>query len=235
MEVSRVPAITVNLLGNLSGQKFAAIIDSAHRIIRGDLRDTDPLQLWCYSFYATKNMSTINGGMIATNNEEAAVWLRRARDHGISKGTTERYKDGDCLYSIDFVGWREKSDDVHAAIGIEQLKKLDGFNKERERVVNRYNELLGLKRTGLHLYPILVEQRPVFLKIMRENGIGVSVHFLPLHKMPGYKKWSKGVVLPNTEYIGEHEVSLPLYPQLTNEEIDYVVGQVRATGLLINK
>lgn len=222
-------AIPVHLLGNRSMAR-GLIYDSAHRIVRGDLKGAGAL--WCYSFYATKNMTTIQGGMIVTNDEEAAKWLKKARDHGISKGTTERYKDGDCLYSIDFIGWREKSDDIHAAVGIEQLKKLDKFNEERQRIVDRYNEGFGLQRSGLHLYPILVDRRSEFIKFMKSEGVQVSVHFLPLHKMPGYRKWSK-ISLPNTEYLGERMCSLPLFPQLTNEEVDYVIQKVKESKMFI--
>ena len=81
--------------------------------------------------------------MIATNDEDKAKWLRAARDHGITKGTEERYKKGEVDYSIDFVGFREKSDDVHAAIGIEQLKKLPWMTDARNNVVKRYNSLAG--------------------------------------------------------------------------------------------
>jgi perosamine synthetase len=218
--------LPVHLLGNRS-TAHALIYDSAHRIIKDDVKDSTAL--WCYSLYATKNMTTIQGGMIALNNEEDYLWLKKARDHGISKGTTERYKDGDCLYSIEFCGWREKSDDIHAAVGIEQLKKLPYMDAERRRIIARYNNNLGLNRDGLHLYPIFVENRKEFLKFMKENGVQCSVHFLPLHKMPAYKEFE--VDLPITEYIGENIVSLPLFPQLTYEEIDYICEKVIGSKL----
>jgi len=224
--------IPVHLIGNRC-LSHSWVYDSAHRIQKGDVKGS--LALWCYSFYATKNMSTVNGGMIVTNDIKVAVWLRKARDHGISKGTTERYKDGQWAYSIDFVGWREKADDLRAAIGIEQLKKLPGFNLERERVVMLYNQLLGLNRTGLHLYPILVEDRTRFIEFMKGRGIQCSVHFLPLHRMPAYKKYAVGADLPNTEYLGDRLVSLPLFHSLTNQEVAEVVAAVKESGLFIHE
>ena len=228
------PVIKVHLTGNKSDATSDSFIieDSAHLIQRGQCLENP--NLVCFSFYATKNMTTIQGGMIATNDEEADKWLKKARDHGISKGTTERYKDGDCMYEIEFVGWREKSDDVHATIGLEQLKKLDNINENRQRVISLYNRLLGLKRAGLHVFPILVDKRPEFLNFMRNNGIQCSIHSLPLHKMPAFRKYAKNNELLNTEYLGERLVSLPLFPQLTNEEVEYISKKVLESGLFIN-
>jgi perosamine synthetase len=231
-DVDKYPmSIPVHLLGNRA-QVPSYIYDSAHRIEKDDVLNSS--SLWCYSFYATKNMTTIQGGMIALNDEKEAIWLKKARDHGISKGTTERYKDGQWAYSIDFVGWREKSDDLHASLGLIQLAKLDAMNAERKRVISRYNEGLGLKRVGNHLYPVLVDKRPEFIEFMKNAGIQVGVHFLPLHKMPAYKKYARKVSLPNTDYLGERLVSLPLFPSLTNEEIDYIITKVKESKLFIN-
>lgn len=223
--------IPVHLTGNRAKHK-ADIYDSAHRIMRDDVKGSDAL--WCYSFYATKNMTTIQGGMIALNDFDKYEWLKKARDHGITRGTTERYKEGKWEYDFDFVGWREKSDDVHAAIGLEQLKKLDGFNNERRRIISRYNERLGQNRTGLHLYPILVNERQKFIEFMQEKGVQCSVHFLPLHTRKAYKDFPREA-LPNTEYLGERLVSLPLFPQLTNEEVDYICQVVEDSKLLIHE
>lgn len=233
-------AILVHLTGNIAKQlnlDRMIIEDSAHRIERNQCKDNP--NLVCFSFYATKNMTTIQGGMIATNNEEAAKWLKKARDHGVSKGTTERYKDGAWAYDVEFIGWREKSDDVHATIGIEQLKKLDSMNIERKRIITLYNEFLGLNRKGLHLYPILVLNRPEFINKLKEAGIQCSVHFLPLHRMTAYKKYitdeNTDLTLPITNWLGDHLVSLPLFPQLTNEEIKYITDKVIETELLIKE
>ena len=227
-----VQTIQVHLAGR-KADSLGIIEDSAHRIERDQCKDSQ--NIVCFSFYATKNLNTVQGGMIATNRPEMAAWLRKARDHGISQGTTERYKEGKWEYSIDFVGWREKSDDVHAAIGLEQLKKLDGINERRSRIVQKYNERFGLSRVGNHLYPLLVDDRPRFIKLMNEAGIQVSVHFLPLHNMPAYKKEDPGRSLPNTEYLGERMVSLPLFDQMTDEEVDYVVETAAETTLVIKE
>lgn len=221
--------IAVHLTGN-EAQSPATIYDSAHRIEKGDVSGSKVP--WCYSFYATKNMSTIQGGMIALNDAEGAKWLKAARDHGISKGTLERYTDKIPTYSIDFVGYRLKADDVRAAIGLEQLKKLPKMTERRNEIVARYNKNLGLARTGNHLYPILVTDRKAFFEAMELAQIQCSVHFLPLHKMPAFEQYW-GYALPNTEWLGEREVSLPLFPGMTDEQVDYVSQKVLETGLLI--
>ncbi len=235
---SAQPLIKVHLTGNeAKGESGQFVIeDSAHRIERNQCKHNP--NLVCFSFYATKNMTTIQGGMIVTNDEECAQWLRMARDHGVTKGTTERYKEGSWSYDIKFIGWREKSDDIHAAIGIEQLKKLDSMNAKRKLIIDRYNEVLNLKRTGIHLYPVLVENRTDFIKFMSDNNIQCSVHFLPLHLMTGYRKQfrkEEAHNLKNTEYLGERLVSLPLYPGLTDEQVDYILGKVLDSKLLIRE
>lgn len=226
-------SLPVHLTGNLA-KREAIIYDSAHRIARNDLIDAGIDEMWCYSFYATKNMTTIQGGMVATNNKDASIWLKKARDHGMSKGTKERYKDGKWDYEVEFVGWREKPDDVRAAVGLEQLKKLPSMTEERNRVVSRYNEILGLQRTGNHIYPILVSERPQFMHFMQLNGTQTSVHFIPLHNMPAYKDYPRGH-LTHTEYLGERLVSLPIYPQLSNNEIEYICQKVKESGLMIKE
>lgn len=225
--------LVVHLTGVKSSIKYAEVYDSAHRIEKDDVKDSTAL--WCYSFYATKNMSTVQGGMIALNNEEQYKWLKAARDHGISKGTLERYTQKTPTYSIDFIGYRMKPDDLRAVIGLEQLKKLPEMTARRNEIVARYNKNLGLSRTGNHLYPILVRDREKFFNAMEVAEIQCSVHFLPLHKMPAFQKYAQGVNLPNTDYLGERLVSLPLFPQMTDEEVDYVSQKVLETNLLINE
>lgn len=226
--------ISVHLTGNKSFTKFELPIieDSAHRILPKTQED-NPV---CYSFYATKNMTTGEGGMITTNDEVMANWLRIARLHGCDKDGFKRYKEGSgWKYEIKFCGWKMNMTDIVAAIGIEQLKKLPEMNNQRQRCVDRYNKAFGLDRTGLHLYPIRVNNREKFMDLMKYEEIGCSVHFLPLHKMPAYKKCQCLDDMKVTEMLGEQFVSLPLYPTLKDEEIDYVCEKVLKTGLLINK
>lgn len=223
------PTVPVHLLGNRA-KAGAKIYDSAHRIERGDVKDSTAI--WCYSFYATKNISAVHGGMICTNDDELNTWFRKARDHGLDMGTKERYTQKYKQYDVEFVGWRVKGNDLMAAIGMEQLKNLDRFNEARMGQVDRYNYAFGLENTGKHIYHILVNDRDEFMQFMFDAGIQCTVHFRPLHTMTAYKGYMHDP-LPNTEYIGEHIVSLPLYPQLAQADQQYIIRKVKESGKLI--
>lgn len=217
---------------HFAGRKSLAkgkVIDSCHRIERNDVRGSKSLH--CYSFYATKNLNTVQGGMIALNEKTKYHWLLKARDHGVTKGTAQRYKGSDPTYDVKFPAWRVKSDDLHAAIGLVQLKKLPKSNKRRDEIVARYNKNLNYNRTGNHLYPILVENRKEFIDSMFANKIQCSIHFIPIHTFTAYK--DEEADLPVTTYVGERIVSLPLFPGLTNKQVDYICKKAKETGLII--
>ena len=116
--------------------------------------------------------------------------------------------------------------DVEAAIGRVQLKKVEALNRKRDTIVRRYNKAFGLKNTGNHLYPILVENRDELLVALRDAGIHCGIHYLPLHLMKGYAPYRTGK-LPVTEYVGARCVSLPLYAGMTAAEISRVIAAVR--------
>ena len=228
LEDAYLHSLPVNLGGH-KAKEGALIYDSAHRIEKDDVKDSKAL--WCYSLYATKNITTVTGGMIATNDTEAYEWLLKARDHGLSLGTKERYQGRYKQYDVDFVGWRVKGDDFRAVVGIEQLKKLPEITKRRNEIVARYNKELKPEFrinnwSGNHLYPILVEDRAKFMDYMFDNEIQCAVHFRPIHTMKGYEKFYSGEDLSKTEYIGERIVSLPLFPQMTEEEQTHIINKV---------
>ena len=198
----------------------------------------------CFSFYATKNMTTGEGGAITTNDDKLGDKLRILRLHGISKDAWKRYSEkGNWYYEIENCGWKYNMTDMQAALGIHQIKKLDTFIEIRRRYAQIYNEELR-KIGGLitpyekpnvkhvyHLYPILLENynRDEFIEKMQEKSIGCSVHFIPLHLHPFYKNifgFKKGD-FTNAEWIYEREVSLPLYPKMKEEDIHGVVNTVK--------
>jgi dTDP-4-amino-4,6-dideoxygalactose transaminase len=172
------------------------------------------------------------GGAIATNDEEAYNWLKKARHHGISKDGWKRYEEGGSWrYDIEFVGWKCNPSDILASILIAQLGKTQTIDRERERVVKLYNLFLGQKRPGLHLYPIMVTNQDEFIAYMAKNGVQCSVHFQPLHLMTAFKPYTKNLI--NTETFGAHMVSLPLYPGLQNYEIEQICKLTKASKLLL--
>lgn len=224
-------SIPVHLTGNEANTGYLSnvIEDSAHRIEKNQCKGSE--NLVCFSFYPTKNMTTGEGGAICTNDENAYLWLKKARHHGISKDGWKRYElGGSWKYDIEFVGWKANNTDIAAAIGLEQLKKLPWMTDRRNEIVKQYNRLLGYDRTGNHLYPVLVSNRDVFIETMKDAGIQCSVHFLPVHKMNAYKSEQR---LGKTEFFGEHLVSLPLYPSLSDEEVGYIAENALKTDVLI--
>ena len=155
-----------------------------------------------YSFYATKNLTTAEGGMIVTNNDEFAEKLRILSLHGISKDAWKRYSsEGSWYYEIIYPGYKYNMTDIQAALGIHQLAKLDEFNHIRTEYANIYNEafknipkILTPKevingKTVWHLYVIRLKgvSRNQFIEKMKEKNIGTSVHFIPIHYHPYYK------------------------------------------------
>jgi len=197
----------------------------------------------CFSFYATKNMTTGEGGAVTTNDKTLAEKIMVLRLHGISKDAWKRYdKKGSWYYEIEECGWKYNITDIQAALGIHQIKKLDKFNKIRRKYAQIYNrELSGIKgiitpyekpnvKHVYYLYPILLENynRDEFIEKMAQNGIGCSVHFIPLHLHPFYQKlgYKKGD-FPNAEWVYEREVSLPLYPKMKYSDLLFVAKTIK--------
>ena len=208
------------------------LYDSAHRIEKNDFKGI----VSCYSFYAVKNMTTIRGGMVLTNDEKAAKWYAMMCHGGLTKDTLSRYQGGaskndasNFYYEIDTPGWNFDMTDVEAAIGREQLKKVENLNDKRNKIVEMYNKAFGMKNTGNHFYQIMVENRDEFLVGMRDLGIQCGIHYLPLHLMKGYKEFKKGR-LPVTEFIGSRCVTLPLFPGLSNQEVRYIIDSTKKLG-----
>ncbi len=196
--------------------------------------------LTCFSFYATKNMTTGDGGAITTNDNSLADKLRILRLHGISKDAWNRYsKEGSWYYEIEDCGWKYNLTDIQASLGIPQLRKLDSFIKRRQELAKIYDE--ELSRIGgvvipvknadrnhiYHLYPVLLKNydRNQFIQQMSEKNIGTSVHFIPLHLHPFYQReygYKKGD-FPVSEKLYNQEISLPLYPEMTRQDISDVI------------
>jgi dTDP-4-amino-4,6-dideoxygalactose transaminase len=197
----------------------------------------------CFSFYATKNMTTGEGGAITTNDGVFADRVRKLRLHGISKDAWKRYgPGGSWKYEIEECGWKYNTTDINAAIGLCQLRKLNGFNRRRTMLAAMYSDGLFMVR-GIdvpttvasdhifHLYPILVpaDYRDQFIADMAEKGVSCSVHFIPLHLHPFYQRefgYKRGD-FPVTETVFDRIVSLPLYPKMTPMDIVRVMKAVK--------
>ncbi|MCG3204058.1 MAG: UDP-4-amino-4-deoxy-L-arabinose--oxoglutarate aminotransferase [Elusimicrobia bacterium] len=215
-------SIPVHYAGKYNEQKQVLIEDSAHRLVPKSFTGN----LTCYSFYVTKNITSGEGGMIACATKEQAEWLKAARLYGIQDGAWRRNVKKSWDFSVDFVGWKCNPIDLTMALGLSQLRKADIFFEERKRVAKRYDELLGVETDweANHLYPILLNKRDEFIEEMKKKEIQVSVHFPPLHLQPAYKNISSP--LPNTEWVWDHIVSLPIYPYMEDKDIVTVAGEV---------
>lgn len=199
--------------------------------------------LTCFSFYATKPMTTGEGGMITLNNEDLTEKLRILRLHGMSRDAWRRYTEKNTwYYELIDAGYKCNTTDMNAAIGLEQLKKLDRMNEKRGKIAEFYDENLKnldvmlpyinpKAKSSFHLYPIRVlnYNRNKFINEMAKRGIGTSVHFIPLHLMRYYQKvfgYKRGN-FPIAEGVYKNIVSLPIYPQLTSKQLDYIVSSIR--------
>lgn len=197
----------------------------------------------CFSFYATKNLGCGEGGAAATRDEALAGVLRRMRLHGLSKDASSRYTGGYRHYDVESCGWKYNMDDIHAALLVEQIDRLEGYLKRRQEISDRYvrgfQNVTGVvcprgisnARNALHLFTIRVDSaiRDQVLLDLQAKEIGVSVNFRPLHLMSHFKKTYglKEGMFPNAERIGASTITLPLYPKLRDDEVDAVIEAVR--------
>lgn len=196
----------------------------------------------CFSFYATKNITSGEGGAISAKDPAAVELLKKLRLHGLDKSAVDRYTNHFEQYDVDLFGWKYNMDNIHAAILVEQVEKLDGFLRRRKEIYDRYVEAFedsdGIELHHIrpeaghayHLFTILVDpgKRDQMLEALQDRGIGVSVNFYPVHLLTFYRErfgLERGM-FPVAEEIGSRTISLPLYPKLTDEEVSYVIETV---------
>ena len=202
----------------------------------------------CFSFYANKTITTGEGGMLTTNDERIASRVKIMRLHGINHDVWDRYTNGNVSWEYDVVapGFKYNMPDVAAAIGLAQLERAEFLRKERERCARFYFNRLGnlecidlpllhvpMADHAWHIFHIILKDNtPVsrnrFIELMVERGIGTSVHYKPLHRMTYYReRYSlKPEDYPNAERIWKGCVSLPIYPSLSDDELDYICSAI---------
>ncbi len=201
-----------------------------------------------FSFYATKNLTTGEGGMITTEDGDLAARMRRLALHGMSRDAWKRYTQaGAWYYEVTEAGYKYNMTDIQAALGIHQLRRLEGFIERRRRIARQYRaafadlpeielpgELPGRNHV-YHLYPVrLVPERlridrAGFIEALKERRIGASVHFIPLHRHPYYRQRFelRPEAFPGAERLYEGLLSLPLYPGMTEGDVEDVIAAVR--------
>ncbi len=223
---------------------LSVIEDAAHAA--GAWLDSRHLGTWghigCFSFFSNKNMTTGEGGMVTTNDDALYEKLRLFRSHGMTSLTWDRHRGHAWSYDVVELGYNYRIDEIRAALGLEQLKKLDHFNERRRQLVQQYRETLqelapqvlapfeshrGV--TAAHIMPVLLPagvDRRAFMDRMKESGIQTSIHYPPIHHFSAYNQYTH-TSLPVTESVVEREITLPLYPRLSQEDVLSVVQAVR--------
>ena len=224
-----------------------ALEDSAHAI--GSELDGRKLGTWgdigCYSFFSNKNMTTGEGGMLATDDDVLAERLRLLRSHGMTSLSWDRHKGHAWSYDVVDLGYNYRIDEMRSALGRVQLGKLPLNNQRRADFTRQYREWLaelapqvrmpfGEQRgtSCYHILPILLPvgtDRIHFMESMKVRGIQTSIHYPPVHGFQIYhEEWQKhGRPLPLTEDAASREVTLPLYPTMNDEQVRWVAESVQ--------
>ena len=195
-----------------------------------------------FSFFSNKNISTGEGGMFITNNEKMEKAARLIRSHGMSTMSYQRAKGHATAYDITCLGYNFRLDDIRASIAIEQLKKLPGDLQRREVVRKRYIEQLsGIPQIAIpfadnkefvsnYIMPIVLlnssrDRRNQIREYIHAAGIQTSVHYPAVHHFSTYQEL--GAILPQTDYVTDNEITLPMYAALTDEPVDFICETIK--------
>lgn len=230
---------------------FKVLEDASHAI--GASRNGEPVgscrwsNITVFSFHPVKIVTTGEGGMALTNDEELAWRMTLLRSHGITREATRmrREADGPWYYEQVDLGYNYRMTDIQAALGTSQLARLDSFIERRNILARRYDRLLADLSVQLpavlpgncsafHLYVVRLREgvaRRTHLELfeaLRHRGIGVNLHYMPVHLQPYYRDLGFGPGLcPEAERHGREAISLPLYPGLSETQQDEVVSALR--------
>ena len=228
--------------------RLAVIEDAAHSLpawykgrIIGNIG-----HITAFSFYATKTLATGEGGMATTAREDWADQMRVLRLHGISKDAWKRYTAaGSWRYDVIENGYKYNTTDLNAALGLAQLRKVEWMWQERKRIARRYDAAFAGEKglipyqvkpdrvSAWHLYPLrlrleaLTIDRDAVAEALKARGVGISVHFIPLYHFSYYRRNGYSAEgYPQSEWVFERTLSLPIFPGMRDEEIEYVIEAV---------
>jgi dTDP-4-amino-4,6-dideoxygalactose transaminase len=197
----------------------------------------------CFSFFPNKNMTTAEGGMVTTNNAKLAQKIRLLRSHGMTSLTWDRHEGHAWSYDVVDLGYNYRIDEIRSALGIVQLKKLKKNNQIRQSLTEEYRKTLRqvvpdvvvpfIKSRGesaCHLMPILLPQGVNRIKIMekmKKSGIQTSIHYPPIHLFTYYHQQYPSISLDKTEQLANRELTLPLFPGMSPEDVCVVVNTLK--------
>ncbi|MCK4725477.1 MAG: DegT/DnrJ/EryC1/StrS aminotransferase family protein [Anaerolineales bacterium] len=240
----------LSILSIAKKYNLAVIEDAAHA--PGAELHNKKLGTWgkvgCFSFFSNKNIVTGEGGMLVTNSDSIADRLRLLRSHGMTTLTWDRHRGHAWSYDVIALGYNYRIDEIRAAIGKIQIRKLIKNNERRRTLTSLYHNCLNelvpdvtipfQNHPGIsscHILPILLPpgiNRVQFMEQMKSRGIQTSVHYPPIHKFQCYRESDTApLTLPVTEEVAAREVTLPLYPTLEPPAVEYVVQSVNESIL----
>ena len=213
------------------------IEDAAHAPAVGDVgRYSDAS---AFSFFTNKNMTTAEGGMVLALDREVLEDIRQLRSHGMTSVTLDRYYGHAYSYDVTMLGYNYRLDELRAALGLAQLKRVLNWNSRRRALTKTYRDLISAcipevripfkpeHKTSAHLMAVLlprgIDRRKVMGKV-REDGIQTSIHYPPVHNFTYYRKAFPGINLPNTEKFADRVLTLPLHPLLRERDIEHTVA-----------
>ena len=222
---------------------LAVIEDAAHA--PGASLDGKRMGTWgdmgCFSFFSNKNMTTGEGGMVTTNNSDYVDKLGWLRSHGMTSLTWDRHNGHAWSYDVVFPGYNYRMDEMHAALGRVQLQKLARNNARRAALVAVYRQILPTVApeielpfpdhagvSSYHLMPVLLPagcDRVQVMENMKTHGVQTSIHYPPIHTFSHYQKWLGERIgpMPITEDVASRELTLPLYPGMSNSDVEAVI------------
>lgn len=232
-------------IAELARQYDIAIVEDASHAI-GAAYEDQPVgacpysDIAVFSFHPVKIITTAEGGMATTNNADLARRMEMLRSHGITRNTEELQNpsDGGWYYEMQALGWNYRMTELQAALGVSQMRKLDGFINARNKLARRYDTLLDTDRldvpviadgtvSSFHLYIIRLKQsaqHEAVFRHMRAADIGVNLHYIPVHRQPYYQKLGfRQGDFPKSEDYYSRAISIPLFADLTESEQDRVV------------
>ncbi len=223
------------------------IEDAAHA--PGAVHRNRKLGTWgdvgCFSFFSNKNMTTAEGGMVVTDNLEIARRVRLLRSHGMTTLTWDRHKGHSFSYDVVETGFNYRMDEIRAAIGRVQLAKLEENNEKRKWITRKMRQLISdidgvfvpfsdnlIESSSCHIFPIFLEDkdiRPLVMTSMKNSGIQTSIHYPPVHRFSVFSLPDRAPRkdLRFTELIAEREITLPLFPSMTDYQIELVIEELK--------
>jgi UDP-4-amino-4-deoxy-L-arabinose-oxoglutarate aminotransferase len=225
--------------------KLVVIEDAAHALEskRDDIRPGQKSFGACFSFYATKSITSAEGGAFTTNSKEVAKLIKKFRSHGITSELAQRVRTGLRTYDVDIFGWKYNMDNLQASLLLPQVKKAEKFWKQREAIAQKYKKAFSKvdgitlpneykkSKHGRHIFPIWVDakKRDKILDYIIKQGVGAVINYPAIHLFSYYRKTfgTKEGMFPIAEDIANREISLPLYSKLKIKEINYIIETVK--------